>query len=386
MQLWRQDLGLNFPSELRRTPTLLTWTPERQDAKYSYLASIGVTTHKSLQKKCSQAFVQSLDLMQRKVASLEAAGFTQVQVASLVEKHPDILRRSAEVTQELLLVIDKLFGCAMDRKAVTNVILSCNVRRLFAMAPSSLYRNFSYFCACVDVDEKQNKRAWKNGVFVLSPAQLDARLNLLGLQLSATQEEAKGVVRKMPQIIHLRQATIELHVKQFHGLGFSQTQVKDMCLMQPILVTFNCASKVQRDKWGCLTCVLQLSHATLAATPQLLMSSLPNRTGPRWEYLQHMKQLGVRTFTVAHQVIHHLVFDTNPVFSSNNVAPSSSILGPYDEVFQALWQQRWEFLVRDQQLTFQDIAAHPDVLQTSLKDTLGPRWSFLSLIASGTAS
>ena len=39
----------------------------------------------------------------------------------------------------------------------------------------------------------------------------------------------------------------------------------------------------------------------------------------------------------------------------------------YDEHFQKEWQQRWDFLLVDQQLSIQDIADNPELLRISLR-------------------
>lgn len=174
-------------------------------------------------------------------------------------------------------------------QALVHVILSCCAKDLFRMSASSLYHRFSYFCTCLMVNHKAKKRAWHSSVFCVSPAELDSRLNLIALQLAATLEQAKGVVRRLPQIATFQSTTVGLHVSQLHGLGFSSSQVNHMCLKQPTLLTLDYTSKLQVDKWAFLTCVVQLTPASIAACPHLLMSSLPNRLGPRWEYLQRMK-------------------------------------------------------------------------------------------------
>ncbi len=90
----------------------------------------------------------------------------------------------------------------------------------------------------------------------------------------------------------------------------------------------------------------------------------------------------MQTFASAQEVKRRLVWDTDSEFRTNCAAPSGSSLPPYDSHFQQQWQNRWDFLCHIQKLSIQDIAAHPAVLQASLKDTLGPRWAFLSLEAS----
>lgn len=210
------------------------------------------------------------------------------------------------------------------------------------------------------------KRAWKHGVLTVSPAELDARLGVIAEQLSATLDEAKAVVRSMPVIAKLLPKTVGLHVTQLLGLGFSHDQVKSMCLRQPVLLTYSYKSQLRATKWAFLTRVLRLSHDTIAACPHLLMSSLPNRLGPRWEYLLQLILHGVIAFTGAHDVLNGLVFMTDSRFKAVYTAPHLRV---YDEHFQTLWQMRWNSVLVDQQLSVQDIADNPNILHISAKDS-----------------
>jgi len=382
MHQWQQCLGGSFPAEFERLPTLLLGTPEQEVVKSQYLASIGVTSAK---KTPAGWHFASLKAMQSKVASLQAFGFTQAQISSLVEQHPDILASKFKKTEDLLVVIDKLFSCANDIQAIADVILSCRAKGLISISPSNLYHRFVYFCTCLMVDDKGKKRAWHRGVFVVPPAELDSRLDFIALQLAATLQQAKAVVRRLPQIATLQSTRVGLHVSQLHVLGFSSSQVKDMCLKQPALLTLDYTSQLQVDKWDFLTCVLQLSPAAIAACPHLLMSSLPNRLGPRWEYLQRMKSCGVIKFSAAHEVVGSLYSKTDSNFRATYGPPESSALGVYDLHFQKQWQRRWHYLLVDQRLSIQDIGRHAAVLQIDL-DTLGPRWAVLMSVASSVAS
>ena len=125
MQQKQQELGATFVSEFERIPTLLIWASEQELSKDQYLASIGITLVDNIRRAYPHVFQQSLTLMQRKVGSLQACGFTETQIVSLVQKHPEILNRSSEHVNEVLRVIDDLFGCAQDKDMLVNVLLSC---------------------------------------------------------------------------------------------------------------------------------------------------------------------------------------------------------------------------------------------------------------------
>ena len=194
-------------------------------------------------------------------------------------------------------------------------------------------------------------RAWKHCVYTVPPTELDARLNSLAAQLGATIDEAKGVVRRAPTIARLHPATVGLH--------FSQ-------LRQPSLLTYSYSSQVQAAKWAFLTYVLQLSLDDLAAKPHLLMSSLPNKPGPRWEYLQQLSLHGLLAPVDAHHVIGSLTDMTDIQCRAKYTAPR---LSQYDENFQQQWQNRWKILLVDLHLSIQDIVDQPDLLQIPLKNT-----------------
>ena len=58
----------------------------------------------------------------------------------------------------------------------------------------------------------------------------------------------------------------------------------------------------------------------------------------------------------------------------------------FDSAFVNHWKQRWEFLRQHMKLSVETIAAHQDLLLTSLPDRLAPRWQLLWRIASEQAA
>ena len=362
IQSWQQDLGASFLSELERVPTLLHMKPAEELLKNQYLAFIGIKSPERLRKRSPGSFSQSLTSIQSKVAFLQQWGFTRAQTLSLIEKHPDVLARTSEHTGELLRLIEDMFDCA-DRETLCDVMLSCRHIGLCSQPLEALHRNFTYCCACIEVSPRQMKRVWKHGLFVISPAELEARLVSIVAQLSATPDEVKSVVRRMPQIINHLPETVGSHVTQLLGLGCSHGQVKSMCLEQPALLTLSFKSQIQADKWAFLTRIMQHDHDAIAAMPYLLMCSLPNKLGPRWEYLQQLRLHGGTTFTGS---LSSFMIISDTKFRAAYTRPQLRV---YDEHFQQQWQQRWDFLLVDQQLSIEDIADDPDLLRMPLKDT-----------------
>ena len=144
MHQWQHHLGVSFPAEFARLPVLLTGTTEQEVVKSQYLASIEIKSPRNVSVRWHTA---SLKAMQSGVASLQAFGFTQAQISSLLEQHPDILASKFKNTEDVLDVIENLFSCANDMQALV-VIFSCRAKGLFRMSASSLYHRFSYFCTC----------------------------------------------------------------------------------------------------------------------------------------------------------------------------------------------------------------------------------------------
>ena len=165
------------------------------------------------------------------------------------------------------------FVCLQDMDALADVVLSCRRMGFFHMSPTALYQNFTYFCSCTGANAKETQRAWKRGVFRTSHAELDNRLDSIAAQLDTTLDQAKSVVRRLPEISNLLPATVALHVRQLHDLGFTRHQVNSMCFGHPSMLALNYSSQLQADKWVFLTCVLQLSHDAIAACPRWLITA-----------------------------------------------------------------------------------------------------------------
>ena len=364
IQSWQQELEASFLSEVERVPRLLHMKPAEELLKNQYLASIGITEPERLRKTCSCAFGQPLTSIQSKVAFLQEWGFTRAQTLSLIKKHPDVLVHTSEHTGELLRLVEDMFECA-DRETLCDVMLSSNHIGLFSRSAKVLHRNFTYFCTCVEVDHKHMKRAWRHGVFSILPAELDVRLSSIAAQLSATIDEAKSVLRRAPTLTMFLPETVGLHVTQLLGLGFSNGQTKSMCLKQPTLLALSYKSQLQADKWVFMTRILRLSHEAIAAQPFLFTLSLPNRLGPRWEYLQQLR-LHAEISNTSTGSISSLMKMTDTKFRAVYTRPQLRV---HDEHFKKQWQRRWDFLLVDQQLSIQDIADNPELLRIPLKDT-----------------
>jgi len=74
------------------------------------------------------------------------------------------------------------------------------------------------------------------------------------------------------------------------------------------------------------------------------------------------------------------------LFSKRFSAPIAFPSMIFDSAFIDHWKQRWEFLRQHMKLSVKTIAAHQDLLLTSLPDRLAPRWQLLSSIANEQAA
>ena len=100
-----------------------------------------------------------------------------------------------------------------------------------------------------------------------------------------------------------------------------------------------------------------------AAKPYLLTLSLPNRLGPRWEYLQQLRVQGGITSTGS---LASIMITTDTKFRAVYTGPQLRV---YDEHFPKEWQRRWDFLLVGQQLSIQDIADDPGLWRVPWKHT-----------------
>jgi len=74
------------------------------------------------------------------------------------------------------------------------------------------------------------------------------------------------------------------------------------------------------------------------------------------------------------------------LFTKRFSAPSAFPSMVFDSAFMDHWKQRWVFLRQHMKLSVETIAAHQDLLLTSLPDRLTPRWQLLSSIANEQAA
>ena len=159
--------------------------------------------------------------------------------------------------------------------------------------------------------------------------------------------------------------------------NFTHTQARHICASQPSLAQMNWLSEKSCDKLHFLVHVLHMTPGEITAKPTSLTYALPNRIGPRVEFLCQCDLMHPATHLSqsSHYGKLFVYSDIRFVKSVNAASVRSGLV--YDEAFKQHWLQRWHYLRQTMRLSVADIAAHPTLLLTSLQGTLCPRWCFL---------
>ena len=119
---------------------------------------------------------------------------------------------------------------------------------------------------------------------------------------------------------------------------------------------------------------------TLAAYPKMLSCSVRNVLGPRHAFVLQLVCDGIFTQDTSKEWLHKRCYISEAKMHRAFAQVSTRHC---DVDFKRQWQHRWLYLTEKQQQGFpiEDIAAHEMVLLASVKDTLGPRLSFLRALA-----
>ena len=356
---------------------MLLQTPEQYIKRLHWLASIGIKSPSKV-KQAQPLHGLSLDALQRNFYALEEHGLTASEAKRVVQKFPKILTRSSERMAEIFDVLIRLYR---NTARLADILLLHTHPRLFHQSPAQVADRLSYFIANFDATLVQTKKAMKKGVFMLPPDVMNSRLEALHISLGISNSDVRSIFGRSPELLPLATSTIMQNLAKLQQVGFSESEIQHMALTKPAILGLDMTSTNQSQKWQFLTNVMHFCRSTLAVRPVLFMSSLPNRLGPRWEYLLLARELGATDFSCAQEVVERLVMYTDAKFAAMYSHSALFSLPPYNKAFRQQWQQRWHFLVDDCTIAVADIGRHPAVLQTSLKEVLGPRWAFLVRVA-----
>ena len=229
------------------------------------------------------------------------------------------------------------------------------------------------------------RTAITRGVFVTPEPVMQSRAAKLQELLGWDSEQLKQKLSAQPVILTLEPFTIARNVQAMQGAGFSQTQVWAICTQQPALLGRKWTSDTNAEKLQFLTCLLGLTLNDIAARPKLLTYSVSGHLGPRVCFWYQTGAIEAPNTLMTSGVAGYLV-NSKAGFSERFSAPSGFPTMVFDSAFVNHWKQRWEFLRQHMKLSVETIAAHQDLLLTSLPGRLAPRWQLLSSIANQQAA
>ena len=214
---------------------------------------------------------------------------------------------------------------------------------------------------------------------------MEERAQFLKKMLDLSDAELNTLL-KVPQLLNHTPDHLQAHLESFHGLGFSQAHMKAMCLTRPVLLTLDMRSNTNVEKWNFLTVILKMTITELAARPSVLTFSLANKLGPRHAFILQLLTSGAMC-QHRYNAVHPLIYSTqSDVGFVELIARRLKVdPGEYTITFKQRWQERWEFLMQQDDITIEDIGAHQKVLIASVEDVLKPRLAVLRSLAAQQA-
>ena len=126
------------------------------------------------------------------------------------------------------------------------------------------------------------------------------------------------------------------------------------------------------------------STILLADSEYLLTYSISKRLIPRVWFLVHRGVLSNPESVWSSDQFTNIYSLSEAEFSKKYNRPDSCCPPQgmrYDTAYIRHWQERWQFLAQDMNLSVKDIASHQAVLLASLPCTLAPRWKIFTLLA-----
>ena len=243
-----------------------------------------------------------------------------------------------------------------------------------------LLKRYTLFCKKYSLTQRAAKEGFTSGIFSMTENTMQQNADALKHNLCLSDAEIKKIVSRTPRILGFSTDTVHRHIDVLVSLGFTISQVKTMSLVQPEILQLNFASERMTEKWKFLTRIMSCDLDTLAAYPRMLKCSLHNVLGPRYAFVLPLVCDGILLQGASKEWLHKRchVSEVQMQLAFARVSTRQ-----YDGEFKRQWQHRWLYLTEQQQQGFsiEDIAAHEMVLLASIKDTLGPRLSFLRALA-----
>ncbi len=384
LQSWLQELGTEqLSQQLHKVPRLLVCTPKERSEVYLWLVSKGVKAAR-VQQKAPRVMTRELRAVQSTFEALQqATAFSDAQMCTLLHKHSVGLEHGPERVVRTLQAVSRLLGMPMTSDIFKEVVLAAS-NKLFHMSPDTLLQRVTFFCYTYASGKHVAKAALIREAFMTSEPVMQSRAAKLQEQLGWNSEQLKQKLSAEPNILNLQPFTLARNVQATQGAGFSQTQICAMCTQQPALLGRKWTSDTNAEKLQFLTCLLGLTLDDIAARPKLLACSVSRSLGPRVWFLYQIGAIEAPNNIMTSGLFSYLN-SSNAVFSKRFSAPPAFPSMVFNSAFIDHWKRRWEFLRLHMKLSVETIAAHQDLLLTSLPDRLAPRWQLLSRIASETS-
>jgi hypothetical protein len=384
LQLWLQELGAEqLSQQLQKVPRLLLHMPDERNEVYAWLVSKGVDAAR-VQQKAPRVMTRDVRAVQSTFEALQqAAAFSDAQMCMLLHKHSAALANGPERVLRTLQTVSSMLGMPMTSDSFREVIKAAS-DRLFDRSPFTLHQRVTFSCQMYATGTHVARTAITMGVFVTPELVMQARAAKLQEQLGWDSEQLKQKLSALPSILNSEPSTLARNFHDMQGTGFSQAQVWAMCTQHPALLGLKWTSHTNVEKLQFLTCLLGLTLEDIAARPYLLAYSVSGFLGPRVWFLYQTGAIEAPNTVVTSGVFGYILY-SKVLFNKRFSAPSAFPDLVFDSAFIDHWKQRWEFLRQNKKLSIETIAAHQDLLLTSLPDRLAPRWQLLSRIASEQA-
>ena len=243
----------------------------------------------------------------------------------------------------------------------------------------------SFFCKEFAGGQHAAKTGLKKDMYQVSAETMRSHAAELKAMLGWPEDVLNQRLTTRPFILTLRPSTVANNILQLQAHSFSPAQALHVVASYPVIAAYDWNSRANAEKLTYLQHVLQLSPAEMAFRPQLLSASLEHKIGPRTEFLYACKGISHDTpfGLVGHVSCVEAMSDAK--FASRFDELSASPLLVYNDQFKRHWQQRWTFLISEMGMSYAEIFACRLLLQTSLLNTLAPRWHFLTVLEAAQA-
>ena len=383
VQAWQAELGAKgFPAKLAYWPFLLRHTPEAIQQLREWLASLGVVdTDKALHSN-SKLLACRLSYLQANLADLQARNVPHL--LHMIKKNPHILCYAPENVQSACAAAIEALDMDVSSTKTAD-FLSAAGRYLFGVSTTVQLKRYASFCKKFSITQSGVKEAFTSGIFTMTENTVQQYADALKQTLCLSDADIKKIVSRTPRVLALSQATVQTHIDVLVSLGFTISQVKTMSLLLPNILCFNFNSVQMTEKWKFLTSVLSCDLDILVAHPIMFTRSVHNVLGPRHAFVLQLVCDGIFTKGASKEWFHKCCYRSEVEMQQAFARLSTR---HYDGDFKRQWRHRWLYLTEKQEQGFsiEDIAAHEMVLLASVRDTSGPRLSFLRALAAQQSS